>query len=102
MPNKYEVDFSGLEASVSNACAVIDKLRIECRFLRTSLCEARREHFKAINEPDFAPYNGICRRHNIHVSPEKPCNFDLLTHYGSEYVTALITGCPKCGSSYCD
>lgn len=70
---------------------------------RAELVAARREHFHGNNqERDFAPSNGFCMHWNIHLPGEPRCGFDLVAHFGEEYPTAFITGCPECGSSFCD
>jgi len=70
---------------------------------RAELLAARHEHFeKHPSEPDFAPFKGFCKRHNIHKPGEPRCNFDLVAHFGESYPTEFITGCPSCGSSFTD
>lgn len=41
---------------------------------------------------NFAPLDGYCTR----------CRADLVEVYGERFVKADITGCPKCGKSYCE
>jgi hypothetical protein len=72
---------------------------------RQELLLARRTQFglaHGMSEPDFAPWKGFCTHRNIHKPGEPRCLFDLVAHYGDQYPTAFITGCPECGSSYCD
>lgn len=70
---------------------------------RAVLVEARQKHFESnFRFPDFAPEKGFCNLWNIHLPGEPRCGFDLVAHFGDAYPTAFITGCPHCGSSYCD
>lgn len=69
---------------------------------RATLLAKRHKQFSKGGFPDFAPREGFCVDRNIHLPGEPRCNYDLVAHYGDEYPTAMITGCPHCGSSYCD
>jgi len=68
---------------------------------RAELLARRRTEFPR-DQMDFAPGNGFCVHWNIHKNGAPRCGFDLVAHYGESYPTEMITGCPKCGSSYCD
>ncbi len=68
---------------------------------RAELLARRRTEFPR-DRMDFAPWNGFCIHWNIHKDGAPRCGFDLVAHYGEDYPTADITGCPECNSSYCD
>jgi hypothetical protein len=69
---------------------------------RDDLLARRRVEYPKVDSMDFAPGDGFCRYRNVHLPGEPRCGYDLVSHYGEGYPTAFITGCPHCGSSYCD
>jgi len=69
---------------------------------RAELLALRRTEYPKIDSMDFAPSKGFCIHRNIHKPSEPRCNFDLVAHFGDSYPTAFITGCPSCGSSFCE
>lgn len=56
---------------------------------RQALLAAQRELCERNGWPHFAPYTGICWS----------CKQDMVT---DAWATTLITGCRRCGKSYCD
>jgi len=69
---------------------------------RAELLALRKSEYPKIDSMDFAPRDGICKHRNIHKANEPRCGFDLVAFYAEDYPTAPITGCPECGSSFCD
>jgi hypothetical protein len=61
---------------------------------RAALIRRRKVEYAAANPgcPDFSYNTGECRQ----------CGADLVAYYGDKYPTVMITGCPRCHSSYCD
>jgi len=51
-----------------------------------------REWAKQPNVMDFMPHDGICYK----------CDRDVVIGHEESFAAGSMTGCPRCGESYCD